>query len=546
MFKKIATNRTLWKCNRENWQCENVHSENNYSGNESKYYKDQGYFPDRKSCLSKCNRLGSTPDALLTQIFPYLTSQNISQLSQSSSKFNPSLYKDNAMIKHIYEQKLLAVSKILSQYHHPNIADLIYKLNMIEKTLSEIEAIEGEKKKMMIISVDIYLILLENLNTIIQTLINYDNYMIQHFPTIVEKSPVFINLIENYTKIFIQIATTKTFKTKPYKTLYIVWDLMARSATTSPTSIYRETFENIHRRLWKQIMDYFAQLNQTREYLETLNFSDLLDIYSFMIQNYQFGRIMFETLDIKADSVLRNLIVIIIEKYFKNEIDVDDTNFWNFIHTLITSGYEDIKLILENFNLWNTENDRALTILEIIQKLESDDRITKFWMTFLVEILLNFQIVDFGRLFPSISLERFLFEIISKYDGKVENFSIDPSLRLLNINYLISIFQSIYSDQHENDFDCETINECKERSSYLQKPIEYLESLPKDIFFYKTVRRSINILRDIKKQITEREQNILKELNYSALGYVGDYDYEYLANGAGGDDGFPQDGDNTD
>lgn len=170
MHKRIAIDQNeneYWKCNKENWQCENFDIKDNND--------QQSYFPDHKSCLLRCNKLGSIPNALLTQIYPYLNSQSISRLHQSNSRFDPNKYKDNAMIKHLYSEKLLNLSNSTIKYNDPSITYdyFIYKLNLIKQTLSEIEMLEEKKeKKKSIVSTNVYLIVLENLSNIIKSLIS--------------------------------------------------------------------------------------------------------------------------------------------------------------------------------------------------------------------------------------------------------------------------------------------------------------------------------------------------------------------------------------
>lgn len=472
------------------------------------------------------NKFASIPDAILTQIFPYLTSQNISQFHQSSSRFDPSKYKNNIMIKHLYEQKLITASSHndsatnIYTFTKKDISNLIYKLNVIRQTLSEIEAVEKKKMRtdLILISIDIYFILLENLKKIIQSFFNY-GYLSE---TEIEKfgSNDFVNLIENYTQIFIQIATTKTFDTKPYKTLFIVWDLLDASKIVCRLySIYRDEFIKIRQQLLVQIGNFFNHdsLNriESREYLNTLHFSDLLCLYYFVERNHYYNRRLFAELDIEIDTIYQNLIVSIIEKYL-NDADVDNKKFWNFIHELIGAGYQNIKLILENFGLWNNQNNESLTISEISKKLESSKKSINFWMTFLVEILLYFPNTEFQRLFPFTNFEKFFLEIKGTITVEMV---VDPFLNLDIISDdLISIFQSIY--QNKYDVRCDTVDECEAKFSNIQDILKYLQSFSEDIFFYSTIKRSINILQSLKKQILKIKSELLEPLIDYEIPYI--------------------------
>lgn len=536
MFKKFAfandinETKEYWKCNKEKWECENF----NLSDQQNPDVDVRGYYPDRKSCLSKCNKIGSTPDALLTQIYPYLTSQNISQLHQSSSRFDPRNYKDNVMIKHLYEQKLLNLTStsslnisnlIESNPDILNISDLVYKLNLIQRTLTEVDELERKRLDDHVISADVYLIVIKNLNTIIKTLIDYEDlYMRErhHNANLEEreKSQSFIDLIENYTKIFIQISS-KIFDWKPYKILQIVLNLWGRFLIAFD-SIYTNEYRQIQAKLWEQITNYFTRIRKlgpidSREYLETLNFSDLLDIYH-LIALRETSHLIFSKFDLKVDDIFQNLIMIIIERYFRDDVDI--TKFWNFIHELISSRTENIKFVLKIFDLWNNRENHVLNVSEIVDKFEPKltlteskleprllklNKYTKFWLTFLIEVLLLNQ-YGFRELFPQINYDQFIFNIISKYGNIENNISLDPFLNF-DITNIIRIVSSISKyincmrrpdNTYPHDIDIES---CKIYSSEIQNDIKYLKSLPKNIFFYPLIANHINHLRAINREM---------------------------------------------
>lgn len=285
--------------------------------------------------------------------------------------------------------------------------------------------------------------------------------------------------------------------------------------TQENKSIYEETYHQIRQQLWAQIDGYFThdslQKMDSRDYLETLNFSDLLDIYNLIIQpgiDYK----LFSKFDIQVKDIFQNLIRTIVEKFFKNETG-DTRLFWDFIHKLISTGFENIKLVLKIFDLWDNKNHRTLPISEIIKKVESsfeseskknnvnDERRIKFWITFLIEVfLLNNMYSTFERsIYGGTTFEQFLL-YINKY-GKIENILIDPFLNSDIINRIIPIFISLHYGRYHFDDENDNIEMRKINSDKIRNDIKYLESFSNDMFLFHRIQPIIQFLRNLDERM---------------------------------------------